>query len=186
MKGSSSTLMILSGFALVGLAVGLAFFNAPSESVTSIAGASMTPGVAPLVGSPAPDFELAVLDGGRQRLSDLRGRVVLVNFWATWCNPCRLEMPDLQARADRWRDQLAVLGVDFDEPEADVRAFRDELGLTFPLLLDPGAKVQELYRVVGYPTTVFVDEQGFVRVMHVGIMSPDQMDRYLAELGVGG
>jgi peroxiredoxin len=81
---------------------------------------------------------------------------------------------------------LTVLGVDFDEPEADVRSFRDELGLTFPLLLDPGAKVQELYRVVGYPTTVFVDEQGYVRVVHVGIMSPEQIDRYLAEMGVAG
>jgi cytochrome c biogenesis protein CcmG, thiol:disulfide interchange protein DsbE len=185
-KSSVSTLMILSGFALVGLAAGLAFFNAPSDSRTLVGAGEPAPGAEPRVGSPAPDFELAVLDGGRQRLSDLRGRVVLVNFWATWCDPCRLEMPDLQARADRWSDRLTVLGVDFDEPEADVRSFRDELGLTFPLLLDPGANVQELYRVVGYPTTVFVDAQGTVRAIHVGIMSPEQIDRYLAELGVAG
>jgi thiol-disulfide isomerase/thioredoxin len=111
---------------------------------------------------------------------------VLVNFWATWCDPCRVEMPDLQRRADRWPDRLSVLGVDFDEPEADVRAFQQDLGLTFPLLLDPGAGVQEKYRIIGYPTTVFVDEGGIVRVRHTGLMSPEQLDEYLASLGLTG
>ena len=143
------TLIIVSGFALIGLALGLAYFNLPVDSEPATPAGTPAPGIAPLVGSLAPDFELATIDGGRLRLSDLRGRVVLVNFWATWCDPCRVEMPDLQARADRWPDQLVVLGVDFDEPEEDVRRFGEELGLTFPLLLDPGAEVQELYRVVG-------------------------------------
>jgi peroxiredoxin len=109
---------------------------------------------------------------------------VLVNFWATWCDPCRLEMPDLQARAERFPDRLVILGVNFDEPESDVRAFAEELRLTFPLLLDPGAEVQEAYRVLGYPTSVFVDETGIIRAVHVGIMSSDQIDGYLANLGL--
>jgi peroxiredoxin len=93
-------------------------------------------------------------------------------------------MPDLEERARGWPDRLEVVGVDFDEPEADVRAFRDELGLTFPLVLDPGARVQELYRIVGYPTSVFIDEGGFVRIQHVGLMSPEQLDDYLSQMGI--
>ncbi|HET7010431.1 MAG TPA: TlpA disulfide reductase family protein [Anaerolineales bacterium] len=186
MSNRGSILAIMLGTALVGLALGLAFFRAPAEREAAPVDSSSTPGLGPGVGSSAPDFELTSLDGDRVRLSALQGRVVLLNFWATWCDPCRLEMPDLQTRADRFGDQLVVLGINFDEPEADVRAFQEELGLTFPLLLDPGAKVQQLYRVVGYPTSVFVDEDGIVRFTHVGIMSGDQIDRYLAELGVTG
>ena len=183
MGSRGSVFLLLAGFALVGLAVGLAFFNVP-ERAPAGEGESLAPGVAAFVGSQAPDFELASLDGDLVRLSELRGKVVLLNFWATWCSPCRVEMPDLQERARRWPDRLAVVGVDFDEPEADVRAFRDELGLTFPLVLDPGARVQELYRIVGYPTSVFIDEGGFVRIQHVGLMSPEQLDDYLSQMGI--
>lgn len=185
MGSRGSALVLWAGFALVGLAVGLAFFNVP-ERAPAGAGESLTPGVAAFVGSLAPDFDLASLDGDRIRLSDQRGKVVVLNFWATWCSPCRVEMPDLQERAQRWPDRLVVVGVDFDEPEVDVRAFRDELGLTFPLVLDPGAQVQELYRIVGYPTTVFIDEEGFIRIQHVGLMSPDQLDEYLSQMGIAG
>ncbi len=186
MNSRVGVVLLLTGFALVGLAVGLAFFNVPPAPSPPASSESPVPGAAGWVGSQAPDFDLLTLDGSRLRLSDLRGRVVLLNFWATWCSPCRVEMPDLQARADRWPERLVVVGVDFDEPEADVRAFRDELGLTFPLALDPGAQVQELYRIVGYPTSIFVDEEGVVRAEHIGLMSPQQLDEYLAQMGLTG
>jgi peroxiredoxin len=184
MNGRGSTVAILMGFALIGLAAGLAVFRAPVEApLAADTGPAATP-TGPRVGSPAPDFLLTSLAGVPVRLSGLEGRAVLVNFWATWCDPCRLEMPDLQARAERFPDRLVILGVNFDEPESDVRAFAEELRLTFPLLLDPGAEVQEAYRVLGYPTSVFVDETGIIRAVHVGIMSSDQIDGYLANLGL--
>jgi thiol-disulfide isomerase/thioredoxin len=124
------------------------------------------------------------VDGESLRLSDLRGKVVALNFWATWCAPCRLEMPDLQERARQFPDRLAVVGVNFDETAEDVAAFRDELGLDFPLLLDPDSAVQRLYRVLGYPTTFFIDEEGTIRIQHIGLMSPGQLDAYLEELGL--
>ena len=141
---------------------------------------------APSVGSPAPNFELRDLYGETWRLSDQQGKVTLINFWATWCAPCRLEMPAIQERADQYPSDLAVLAVNFDESPEKVQSFMDELGLRFAVLLDPGAKVQDLYQVRGYPTSFFVDETGKVRFQHIGILSEEQLDRYLRDLGVGG
>ena len=140
--------------------------------------------MAPIVDALAPDFELETVDGDLVRLSDLRGEVVALNFWAIWCAPCRLEMPDLQARADAYGDRLTVLGVNFDETAEEVDAFRQEVGVRFPLLLDPGGEVQRLYRVLGYPTTFFIDSEGVIRIQHLGLMSAEQIDQYLEELGL--
>ncbi len=174
--------LAIAGGALIGLAIGLAWFAAPGPAADREPSGPAV--AAPAVGSPAPDFELEALDGSPVSLRGQRGRVVVVNFWATWCGPCRVEMPDLEARAVRFADRLVVLGVNFDETPAEVAAFRDEVGVTFPLLLDPGAKVQRLYRVLGYPTTYFVDEDGIIRIQHIGLMTSDQIDGYLEELGI--
>lgn len=142
--------------------------------------------VAPEVGKTAPDFTLPDLDGKDVTLSSFRGKPVLINFWATWCGPCRLEMPAIQARYEQYmQDGLVVLAVDFDEPASDVQRFRDELGLSFPLLLDPGAKVQKLYRNRSYPSSFFVDAQGVIQVQHIGVMTEGQLDENLAVIGVG-
>ncbi len=142
---------------------------------------------APLKGAPAPDFELTGADGQVHQLSDLHGKPILINFWATWCEPCRLEMPAIQARYTRYSQVgLQVLAVDFDEPKDDVIAFGKGLDLTFPLLLDPGGKVQSLYQVRGYPTSFFVDQSGVVQVVQIGVMTEGQLDRNLAAIGVGG
>ena len=137
------------------------------------------------VGSPAPDFVLASLYGEPVRLSDQRGKVILINFWATWCAPCRLEMPAFQERAEQYPSQLSVLAVNFDEPKEIVQSFVDRLGLHFAVLLDPEARVQDLYRVRGYPTTFLVDPEGVVRVQHIGFLSEEQLDQYLSDLGIG-
>lgn len=136
--------------------------------------------------TPASNFELISLSGDRVQLDDYRGQVVLLNFWATWCGPCRLEMPAFQERSETFADDLKVLAVNFDEPEADVQAFVDELGLTFEVLLDPRAEIQRLYQVRGYPTSYFIDAEGLVRVLHIGIMTEGQLDNYLADLGISG
>lgn len=142
--------------------------------------------VDPEQGALAPDFTLFTLEGEQVSLSDFRGQPVLINFWATWCGPCRLEMPAIQARYERYtQDGLVVLAVNFDEPAGDVERFRDEFGLTFPLLLDPGAMVQKLYRNRSYPSSFFVDAQGVIQVQHIGVMTEGQIDDNLAVIGVG-
>jgi thiol-disulfide isomerase/thioredoxin len=132
----------------------------------------------------ASDFILNDLDARQFRLSDFQGSVVVINFWATWCGPCRAEMPSLEERYQRYKDEgLIIFAVDYDEPPEVVRAYRDELELSFPVLLDPGGVVQRLYQIRGYPTSVFVDEWGLVRFRHIGVMSDRQIDSYLNQLG---
>jgi peroxiredoxin len=91
----------------------------------------------------------------------------------------------IQERFERFQPELSVLAVNFDEPADDVQSFVDELGLTFDVLLDPGAKIQDLYRVRGYPTTFLVDTEGIPQVQHIGLMTEEQLDGYLSQLGVG-
>jgi peroxiredoxin len=142
--------------------------------------------IAPEIDSLAPDFTLLSTVGEEIQLSNLKGQVVLINFWATWCGPCRIEMPAIQDRFERYQDDgLVVLAIDFDEPQEDVAFFGEELGLTFELLLDPGGNIQSLYRILGYPTSYFVDSEGIIKVKHIGIMTERQLDDYLAQIGIG-
>jgi peroxiredoxin len=138
------------------------------------------------IGSPAPDFNLKTYLGDEVRLSDFKGSPVLINFWATWCQPCRLEMPHIQSRFEQYNTDLNVLAVNFDEPADIVQTFTEELNLTFNVLLDPGGRVQSLYQIRGYPTTYFIDSDGFIRVIHIGFMTESQLDDYLKQVGVGG
>ncbi len=126
---------------------------------------------APAVGHPAPDFTLPGLDGTLVSLSDLRGRPVVLNFWATWCGPCRAEMPELQAAADRFDGSLVVLGVDQGEDEATVSAFLQELGISFPIVLDKEQDVGNTYRIMGLPTTFFIDKNGMIQRVWTGEMN---------------
>lgn len=175
---------------LIGLALGLVyFFGIPAKDDAGIVlraeGVTGTLVFGTFEGAPAPKFTAVTVDGEQISLDDFRGKVVILNFWATWCAPCREEMPALEARYERYKDQgLVVLAIDFDEPAEDVRAFKDALGLTFPVLLDPGATVQQLYRVRGYPTSFFVGRDGTIQAQHIGVVFEDQLDGYLTELGV--
>ena len=136
--------------------------------------------------SPAPDFELASLSGEQVALEDFRGQYVLLNFWATWCGPCCLEMPAFQDRFKEYGGDLQIVAVNFDEAQHLVKNFVDELGLTFEVLLDPGAEIQRLYQVRGYPTSYFIDPAGVVRVIHIGLMTESQLEGYLTDLGLEG
>lgn len=139
---------------------------------------------APIMGALAPDFELQNLAGETVHLSDYRGQSVLINFWATWCGPCVVEMPDIQERYDAYIPDLVVLGLNFDEPQETVQAFVNELELTFPILLDVGGKIQQQYQVRGYPSSFFVDPEGVIQVIHIGVMLPEQIDEYLFQIGI--
>ena len=131
-------------------------------------------GSAVRVGSPAPDFTLLSLAGPSVSLHQQQGKVVLVNFWTTWCPPCREEMPALQRAHERLADQgLVVLGVNWTQEDnlADVEAFVQEFGLTFPILLDSDGLVnKDLYQVLGLPTSVLIGRDGTVRAIRIGIL----------------
>jgi len=142
--------------------------------------------VAPVKGALAPDFTLVNLEGETVSLSDFQGQPVLINLWATWCGPCRIEMPAIQSRFERYQDEgFIVLAVNFDEHQVDVQAFGDEFGLTFQMLLDPGAEVQKLYRTRSYPSSFFVDRNGVIQVQHIGVMTEGNLDGNLPQIGLG-
>jgi peroxiredoxin len=123
----------------------------------------------PQAGFAAPDFTLETPDGETVSLADLRGQVVLVNFWATWCPPCRAEMPAIQQMYERYRDQgFTVLAVDMQETDAQVAAFVDEMGLTFPILMDRDGSVSARYQVKALPSTFFIDREGIIQNVTLG------------------
>ena len=141
--------------------------------------------VEPVLEARAPDFSLQTTAGETVQLVELRGQPVLVNFWATWCGPCRIEMPAIQARYEMFEDDgLVVLAVNFDESRESVLAYGQELGLSFPLLLDPGGEVQRLYRNRSYPTSFFIDPDGIIQAHHIGVMTESQLDQNLAKVGL--
>ncbi|MBI5032023.1 MAG: TlpA family protein disulfide reductase [Chloroflexi bacterium] len=119
----------------------------------------------------APDFTLSTLDGKSMALKDLRGQVVLINFWATWCQPCRAEMQDIQAAYRQHPEGFVVLAINNAEGDIVVRNFANEFQLTFPILLDSDSAVTRLYRVQGLPTSYFIDRSGIVRAANIGAMN---------------
>ena len=137
------------------------------------------------VGSPAANFDLEAASGKTIQLSDMEGRPVLVNFWATWCGPCQVEMPLLQEYYERYNPNLEVLAINYDESIGEIKPYMEKLGLTFPVLLDPGGKTADLYQVKGFPTSYFIDRDGFVRGVYVGILSKKVIEENLKKIGVG-
>jgi peroxiredoxin len=123
----------------------------------------------------APDFTLKSLEGSNLRLEEYRGQVVLINFWASWCGPCRQEMPLLDRLHQRYMDTgFAVLGVNVEGEEAPARGLIDRIPVTFPVLIDEGQLVSELYKLEAMPSTVVVDRDGVVRYIHRGYKPGDE------------
>lgn len=137
---------------------------------------------APRIGFAAPDFTAQALDGTAVRLADLRGRPVVLNFWATWCPPCLQELPHLMDVARRSGDRLVVLGIDNGEPAATVAAFANDRGLNYPIALDLTFEITDLYRVDGLPTTFFIDQDGIIRDMMMGPLTPATLQDKLATI----
>ncbi len=168
----------------LGIAALVWFFNRPGDlsfrSVTLTAAAS---GPAPKEGQPAPDFSVPLLDGSAFRLSDHRGQAIWINFWATWCPPCRAEMPDIQEVYTAYRDQgLRVVALSIGEARGDVQAYVNKTGLTFDIGLDSDTSVSAQYRIVGIPTHFFVDRDGVLREIRIGALNKKGMEERVLSL----
>ena len=149
------------------LLVGLAWIivSRPASGAAASEGAE----VSAREGAQAPNFVLNTLAGETVSLSDLRGQVVVLNFWASWCPPCRAEMPAIQQVYDTYREQgLVVLAVNVREPDSQTAEFVAEMQLTFPILTDHDGSVFETYRVRSLPTTFFIDREGVIQEMVLG------------------
>jgi len=130
------------------------------------------------------DFTLSDLQGNSWHLRDLKGKVVLVNFWATWCPPCRKEMPDLQALYDKYKDQgLVVLSIS-DEEVAKVAPFIAEKKFSYPILLDPGRKVNDAFIVEGIPKSFVYDREGKLVAQSIDMRTRGQFQQMLAQAGL--
>lgn len=126
-------------------------------------------------GAPAPDFTLAARDGGKVRLADLKGQVVMINFWATWCGPCRQEMPLLAQLNTKYEPLgFTLLGVNVEPDSAAAVAWLKGMPVTFPILFDTDSVVAGTFGVEGMPSTVFVDRNGQVRYVHRGYKVGDE------------
>ncbi|MBT8103649.1 MAG: TlpA family protein disulfide reductase [Gammaproteobacteria bacterium] len=135
-----------------------------------------------LEGQQAPDFALKSSSGENLRLSEFRGDVVMINFWATWCGPCRQEMPLLDELFTRYqRVGFNLLGVNIDDDSRRAMKMIDELGVTFPVLFDADKDVSKLYAVEAMPVTVLVDREGRIRHVHHGY-KPGYEEKYLNQI----
>jgi peroxiredoxin len=152
--------------------LGLAF---SAFAATSLASSGLT-------GQAAPDFSLKSATGENLRLSEYRGDVVMVNFWATWCGPCRQEMPLLDELYSRYgRVGFSLLGVNIDDNSSKAMNMVSELGVSFPVLFDSRKEVSELYQVNAMPVTVLIDREGTVRYVHHGY-KPGYEDDYQTQI----
>ncbi len=210
-RSGRNPVIIILGFTLLGLALALLLFGnslfgqeepvvvaptdvpvldqVPAFPTSAIGPAEISPGEADSgileVGDEAVDFTLNDLEGNPVSLADFRGRPVVVNVWATWCAPCRIEMPELQAAHEKYQDQgLVILALDQAEP-ADVASdfFYGEMGLTFTPLLDVDSDVALSFGNFGVlPSTYFIDPDGVISDIHRGPMTLEQIEGYLAKI----
>jgi cytochrome c biogenesis protein CcmG/thiol:disulfide interchange protein DsbE len=181
-------ILILAGVLTVGLVAGLlvAVLGDGSDSGGTTRPGSVS-GAGAEVGSPAPDFQLPALDGhGDERLADYRGRPVIVNFWASWCNPCRKEFPLLkQALRDHRAQHLAVIGVTYQDIPSDSRAFVKQKQAAWPQSIDDSGTVASAFGVRAIPQSFFVRADGTIAARVFGFTNESALARPLAQL-LGG
>lgn len=170
----------------VGLLIVAAVWALSERGENKAAGVEATTGTAPEVGSLAPDLALKDLTGDTVRLSSYRGKTVLLNFWATWCPPCRAEMPDLEAlHKENVNNDVVVVGVNVGEDQETAAGFVRSLGLTFPILLDSDSTAQRDHKVGYLPTTFFIDSDGIIREIRIGAMKKSTMELKLKQATQG-
>ena len=174
-RGGTIVLLIL---AMLGLVV----VQACSSSSQTARGGQQEAVVGINVGEVAPDFTLSDLDGNGLSLSDFQGKVVFINFWATWCPPCRAEMPDIEAVYQDYKDKgVVVIGVDIRETEELVREFVQRGGYSWTFVLDRTGAVAANYNIQAIPSSFFIDREGVIRTVSIGAITKRAMEDNLAE-----
>ena len=164
------TVLVLAFFAV------LAFGLANRSSATGRSGITR-------IGKPAPQFAMQLLGGGEFQLSDHEGRPLVINFWASWCPPCRQESPAFERQWRRYRDTgIQFVGVDIQDDVSDAEAYVREFGLTFPNGLDPDGKITIDYGVIGLPVTFFVGSSGIVEGRWVGAIPEEKLEEWVNTL----
>ena len=141
------------------------------------------------MGLRAPDFSLQTLDGKPFRLSEMAGRPVLINYWATWCIPCKVELPILEKLHQEYQQKgLYIVSVNaIDQDSVDkVQGIVDQFSMTFPVLLDQGGQFASLYKTMFFPTTVLVDASGVIREINLGDSTEDELRLSLDKILAGG
>jgi cytochrome c biogenesis protein CcmG/thiol:disulfide interchange protein DsbE len=195
-NGGRNPLLLIGGFVVIVGALALLLFGgtlfgnnqAIEEQIVS-ADLPASAVVLPVSGDPLQvgdqpyEFALQDIQGNTIQLSELVGQPIIVNFWATWCGPCRIEMPELQAAFEKYQDQgLMILALDQDESAPEVQDYFAELGLTFTPLLDDDSDTAQNFGLQGtLPASVFINPDGEVTVIHRGVMTRGQLDSFLAE-----
>ena len=163
-----NSMVLLTGAALL-VGAGWTIWGVPHGMITDGVGRA-------LVGQPAPDFRLTLLDGSSLSLQDLHGKAVVVNFWASWCPPCKDEMPDLQESWETYGDRgVGFVGVAYQDELQAVEAALAEFGTTYPVGVDEGDRVAGLYGITGIPETFIVDQQGRVAYVRVGAVTAEML-----------
>ncbi|WP_028544215.1 thiol-disulfide oxidoreductase ResA [Paenibacillus taiwanensis] len=153
---------------LGGSAIGAALFK--SEEV-------------PVVGSRVPDIKLQQLNGEVRTLSDLKGKAVVLNFWGSWCEPCKREMPALQSAYDQWKNKgVDIIGVNYGEDELVVNNFVSQMGVHFPMWLDRKKTASKAFGIRPLPTTFFVNPDGKVHAIKLGEVTAEELDTYIKQM----
>ena len=181
--------LVLLAVAMIGLLTALGCASSsqdigtgPGQASEIVGGGGEQLAPAPEVGRLAPDFTLTDLDGNSVSLSDFRGRVVFINFWATWCPACRVEMPEIEAVHQEYKDKdVVVIGVDIREDEDTVRRYIERGGYSWTFVMDTTGEVTMNYRIIAIPTSFFLDEEGVITAIKTGAITKKSMESRLAE-----
>jgi thiol-disulfide isomerase/thioredoxin len=170
MKRALAVSLIFGGVTLGAILSFLAFRETISQRGPSSLESSLQ------VSELAPDFTLKTLEGTVIRLSDLRERKVILNFWASWCAPCRAEMPDFERIYQQYGDRLTILGINIQEDRQTLERFLDEVPVSYPILLDPKGTAVQAYRVIAQPATFWIDEHGRITERKFGAYTPTELE----------
>ena len=138
--------------------------------------------IAPKLGLYAPNFETVYLNGSKFELYELRGKPVILNFWATWCPPCVREMPNLQNFYDKHSNKIIVIGVNLGEKNTTIQKFINKINVTFPIVLDKNKEIEKKYNLIIRPTTYFIDENGIIVDKKLGELKKEEIEERAQKL----
>jgi len=159
MKLEKNYIALATMLAIIVASIAIIGFKNPKYTANAI-NTIKSENVGTSIGNFAPDFELESIAGGNVKLSDFKGKAVILNFWASWCPPCKEEMPLFENAYRAKSDKIVVIGVNLQESRENIKVFIKKFEISFPILLDPNSEVKELYNVFTQPVTYFINKEG--------------------------